>query len=108
MQHPKVSAPKICTVGKNLKFVEEQQWWWSPGKNEWHLEGKKPHTHKEENRQQKEWMTQEKKYKQGDEDKSLEKIKPKEEIQECGVEKKSQKERKRDGFGGLHAIGWIW
>jgi len=24
MQHPKVSAPKICTVGKNLKFVEEQ------------------------------------------------------------------------------------
>ncbi len=50
-------------------------------------------------------MTQEKKYKQGDEDKSLEKIKPKEEIQECGVEKKSQKERKRDGFGGLHAVG---
>ncbi len=24
MQHTKVSAPKICTVGKNLKFVEEQ------------------------------------------------------------------------------------
>ncbi len=44
MQHTKVSAPKICTVGKNLKFVEEQQWWWSPGKNEWH---KKKNTNKE-------------------------------------------------------------
>ncbi len=70
--------------------------------------GKKPHTHKEENRQQKEWMTQEKKNKQGDKEKSLEKIKPKEETQECGVGKKSQKERERDGFGGLHAVGWIW
>jgi hypothetical protein len=32
-------------------------------------------------------MTQEKKYKQGDEEKLLEKIKPKDETQECGVEK---------------------
>jgi hypothetical protein len=54
-------------------------------------------------------MTQEKKYKQGDEEKSLEKIKTKKETQECGVEKKSQRERERererDGFGGLHAVG---
>jgi hypothetical protein len=33
-------------------------------------------------------MTQEKKYKQGDEEKLLEKIKPKDGTQECGVEKK--------------------
>ncbi len=52
-------------------------------------------------------MTQEKKYKQGDKEKPLEKIKLKEEAQESGVEKKSQKERERerDGFGGLHAVG---
>jgi hypothetical protein len=45
-------------------------------------------------------MTQEKKYKQGDKEKSLEKIKPKEETQECGVEKKSQKESERER--------WVW
>ncbi len=54
-------------------------------------------------------MTQEKKYKQGDKEKPLEKVKLKEEAQECGVEKKSQRERERererDGFGGLHAVG---
>jgi hypothetical protein len=51
-------------------------------------------------------LTQEKKYKQGDEDKLLEKIKLKEETQECGVEKKSQKEREREM--GLEAyMQWV-
>ncbi len=41
-------------------------------------------------------MTQEKKYKQGDKEEPLERIKLKEEAQECGVEKKSQKEREKE------------
>ncbi len=45
-------------------------------------------------------MTQEKKYKQGDKEKPLEKVKLKEEAQECGVEKKSQRERERER--------WVW
>jgi hypothetical protein len=51
-------------------------------------------------------MTQEKKYKQGDKEEPLERIKLKEEAQECGVEKKSQKEREREM--GLEAyMQWV-
>ncbi len=51
-------------------------------------------------------MTQEKKYKQGDKEKLLEKVKLKEEAQECGVEKKSQREREREM--GLEAyMQWV-
>ncbi len=86
MQHTKVSAPKICTVGKNLKFVEEQ-----------HSQGIKQ-TAKRMNDTRKEIQTRRQR-------KTVGEGKTQRSPRMWRGKKIRERERERDGFGGLHAVG---